>query len=271
MKSDDILTLPAPPPDARLQYGPDPNQFGELRLPRSKGPHPVLAFVHGGFWRARYDLKHAGHLCAALADAGVATWNIEYRRVGNPGGGWPATFEDVEKGFGLLSQVARRYALDLRRSVVMGHSAGGQLALCLAAREASVRGVISLAGVVDLRRAWDLHLSHDAVAEFLGGPPQQVGQRYREASPAEISIPHVPQWLIHGTEDDIVPPEMSRQYVEKKRKLQEDVHLLEVPHADHFALIDPRSSAWPQVQDTAGRLLSGAQAGQALGTRARKA
>jgi len=129
MPTDDILNAPPPPADARLTYGADPNQFGELRVPKSQGPFPVLMNMHGGFWRAKYDLKHAGYLCAALTAKGLATWNVEYRRVGNPGGGWPGTFEDLRSAYRYVSQIAQRYNLDLSKLVVMGHSAGGQLAL----------------------------------------------------------------------------------------------------------------------------------------------
>src|ERR1700730_14891444 len=150
MPSDDILTLPPPPADARLSYGTDPNQFGDLRLPKTKGPFPVVINIHGGFWRANQSYSHAGHLCAALTAKGLATWNIEYRRVGNPGGGWPGTFEDVRAGYRYISQIAQRYKLDSTKVVVMGHSAGGQLALCLAAHEPSLRRVGWSARVADL-------------------------------------------------------------------------------------------------------------------------
>ena len=120
MPSDDILTLPAHPADARLPYGSDPNQFAELRVPKTGGPFPVVVNIHGGFWRAKYDLNHAGHLCAALTAKGLATWNLEYRRVGNPGGGWPGTFEDVRNGYRVVSQIAQRYKLDSSKLVVIG-------------------------------------------------------------------------------------------------------------------------------------------------------
>src|SRR6266852_7735698 len=155
MSSDDILTAPPPPADTRLRYGSDPNQFGDLRVPKSKGPFPVVMTIHGGYWRAKYDLAHTGHLCAALTAKGVATWNIEYRRVGNKGGGWPGTFEDVASAYRFLPQIAKRYNLDPARTAIMGHSAGGQLALCLAAHEPSVKRVISLAGVADLQQAFE--------------------------------------------------------------------------------------------------------------------
>src|ERR1700693_3029156 len=169
MPADDILTLPPPPADARLTYGADPNQFGELRVPKSQGPFPVVMNIHGGFWRAKYDLKHAGYLCAAFTAKGLATWNVEYRRVGNPGGGWPGTFEDIANAYRFLPQIASDYDFDATRVMVMGHSAGGQLALCLAGHEPTVKAVISLAGVVDLQRAWEEHLSDDAVVTFLCG------------------------------------------------------------------------------------------------------
>lgn len=254
MTSDDILTLPPPPADARLAYGNDPNQFGELRLPKTGGTLPVAMNIHGGFWRSRYDLAHAGHLCAALTARGIATWNIEYRRVGNTGGGWPGTFEDIAAAWRFLPQIAGRYKLDPANSVVMGHSAGGQLALCLAAHEPTARRAVSLAGVVDLRQAFEQHLSNDAVVEFLGGKPQDVPEHYREADPMELKIAAT-QWLIHGAKDDTVPPFFSRKYTEDKKARAEDVHYLEISTAGHYELIDPHSTAWPKVEGTVLHLL----------------
>jgi len=247
MPVQDILTLAPPPADARIPYGADPNQFADLRLPKSAGPHPVVVNIHGGFWRARYDLAHAGHLCAALANDGFATWNLEYRRVGNPGGGWPGSFEDITHGFQFLQQIAAKYRLDLKRAIVMGHSAGGQLSLVLAAHQPSLRGAISLAGAVDMARVHELKLSKDAVAEFLGGPPERVGDHYREADPIGLSMPKMPQRLVHGIKDDIVPIDISRRYRDAKQKAGEPVKLTEVPNAGHFELIDPRTEAWKSV------------------------
>ena len=172
--SEEILKLPPPPADARVAYGSDPNQFLDLRLPRTKGPHPLAINIHGGYWRTKYNLEHAGHLCAALAAKGIATANLEYRRVGNEDGAWPNTFADIRAAYRFLRQHAAKHSLDSQRIVVMGHSAGGQLALCLAAHESSVKQVISLAGVVDLQRAYQLHLSNDAVVEFLRGTPSDL-------------------------------------------------------------------------------------------------
>jgi acetyl esterase/lipase len=256
MDSDSILTLPPPPADARVTYGADPNQFGDLRLPKGKGPFPLVMNIHGGFWRARYDLAHAGHLCAALTAKGIATWNVEYRRVGNPGGGWPGTFEDVRSAYRFLPELRKRYSLDASKVVVMGHSAGAQLALCLAAHDASLKKVLSLAGVVDLQQAWELHLSGNAVGELLGGTPSQVTEHYREADPMQLAIDHsTTQWLIHGAADDVIPSNFSRNYAQQKKAKGEDVHYLEISTAGHYDLIDPRSQAWPKVEDTVQHLL----------------
>jgi acetyl esterase/lipase len=262
--SDDLLTRTPPPFDARLAYGSDRNQFLDLRVPSSKekgkSGFPLVINIHGGYWRAKYNLEHAGYLCAALTAKGMATANLEYRRVGDEGGAWPGTFADIRSAYHFLEQNAQRHSLDAKRIVVMGHSAGGQLALCLAAHEPGVRRIVSLAGVVDLRRAYQLHLSNDAVVEFLRGSPSEVPDHYREADPMELSISPAQQWLVHGAEDEVVPADFSRDYVAAKLKRlskeKEDAHLLEISHAGHFDLIDPRSQAWNQVQDLVLRLAS---------------
>jgi acetyl esterase/lipase len=259
--SDDILTLPSPPADRRVPYGSDPNQFLDLRMPTGKGQrsrHPLLINIHGGFWRARYDLAHAGHLCAALTERGIVTANLEYRRVGNPGGGWPGTFADIRSAYEFLVTRAEEHNIDVRRILIMGHSAGGELALCLAAHQRGVKGVIALAGVVDLQRAYELHLSNDAVVELLGGTPSEVPERYREADPMQLSV-HGPQFLFHGSADHEVPPDFSRAYVAAKKKLpgakKENVQLVEIAGAGHYELIDPRTAAWRKVEETVLQLL----------------
>ncbi|HKT49692.1 MAG TPA: alpha/beta hydrolase [Candidatus Angelobacter sp.] len=249
MPSQDILTAKPPDPDLRLAYSNDPNQFVDIRIPQSKAPHAVVFFIHGGYWRAKYDLTYAGHLCHALKLAGVATCNVEYRRVGNPGGGWPGTFEDIRAALRFV--LIRQHKLppfDRNRLCVAGHSAGGQLALCLAAHEPAITRVLSLAGVLDLRRGWELHLSNDAVAGFLGGSPTEVPDHYREASPAELHI-RAKQILIHGTADEDVPYELSHSYAEQKKKSGENVELITMKDTDHFEIVDPSSKVWSKVQD----------------------
>jgi acetyl esterase/lipase len=258
---EDVLSRPAPPYDLRVAYGSDPNHFIDLRFPAPKSkPSPVVMNIHGGYWRAKYNLNHAGHLCAALTSQGLATANVEYRRVGNDGGAWPGTFADIRSAYQFLVQHAQKHHFDSKDFVVMGHSAGGQLALCLAAHERRVTRVVSLAGVLDLRQANELHLSNDAVVEFLRGTPSAVPDHYREADPMQLSIPQAQQWLIQGSADTDVPPNFSRDYVAAKQKRcgdqKEDVHLLEISGADHFDLIDPKSQAWKQVQKTVQELTS---------------
>lgn len=250
-----ILDLPAAPHDLRASYGSDKNQFGDLRVPAGRGPFPVVVMIHGGYWRAAYDLEHTGHLCVALKAGGVATWSLEYRRIGNRGGGWTGTFDDIDSGFDHLAALRGRYALDLGRIVAMGHSAGGQLALWLGAQKRkTLRGVVSLAGLTDLRRAWELRLSGGAVAELLGGSPEKVPDRYRAASPIERLPLGVPQRIIHGMKDDIVPFEFSRRYVEKAGA---EARLIPLERAGHFELIDPRTAEWKTVQEAVLGLIKG--------------
>jgi acetyl esterase/lipase len=250
--SEEILTLPAPAADRRVAYGSDPNQFFDLRWPAVRAPEvgfPLVINIHGGFWRARYDRTHAGHLSVALTQRGLVTANVEYRRVGNEGGGWPGTFADISKAYEFLLAHAGEYNIDARRILIMGHSAGGQLAHWLAAQEPHVKGVISLAGVVDLQRAYELHLSQDAVVEFLGGTPSEVPERYREADPMQLSVKEVRQVLVHGSTDEVVPVDFSRAYVAQKNK-KENVEMIEIPGAGHSDLIDPRTAAWKLVEES---------------------
>ncbi|MBV8207258.1 MAG: prolyl oligopeptidase family serine peptidase [Acidobacteria bacterium] len=243
-----ILGTAPPPANARLAYGPDPQQFGDLRRTKTDGA-PLLMFIHGGYWRAPYDLTHAGHLCSALEAGGVATWNVEYRRVGNSGGGWPGTFEDIAAARQYLVASRRRFASEFRVDTskigVAGHSAGGALALWLASRDPSLSAATSLAGVIDLRRAWELHLSRDAVVDLLGGTPAHVAEHYAEADPMRLNV-GTRQLLIHGSEDAIVPPEFSLRYAEVKRNETIDLELIK--GAGHFDLVDPQSPYWARVQ-----------------------
>jgi acetyl esterase/lipase len=256
----DIMELPAPPADERIPYGPDTLQFGDLRRPSGPGPYPVAVAVHGGFWRARTPLDYLGHLCEALRAAGLATWSLEYRRIGHPGGGWPGTLLDVGRGLDHLRELAPRYNLDLSRVLTIGHSAGGHLALWLAGRHRipsgdpaftadplPVQAAVSLAGVVDLHLCAELHLSSDIVLEFLGGRPDQVPERYATASPASLLPLGVRQVLIHGTADVNVPVVLSEMYHASALAKGDDVSLITLPDSDHFVVVDPRSAEWPTV------------------------
>lgn len=245
-----ILDLPPPKADFRANYGPDRLQFGDLRLPASTRPAPVVVCIHGGFWRSRYTLEHLGHLCAAITAAGYATWSLEYRRTGDPGGGWPGTFEDVSLGLHHLAQLASQHPIDPQRVALIGHSAGGHLALWLAAQNRWLRGAVSLAGVTDLRRAHDLQLGRGVVQEFLGATPAEDPERYLKGSPIELLPFGVRQRLVHGTNDDTVPFALSRDYVTAAQAKGDDAQLIALEGAGHFELIDPRTKEWPAVLKT---------------------
>jgi acetyl esterase/lipase len=241
----DILTLPPPKANARVSYGKSPQQFGDIFLPKAPGPHQAVIFIHGGFWRSAYNLDHAGHLCAALARAGAAVWSLEYRRLGDPGGDWAGMSDDVVRGAQQLVPIASRYNLDLKRVIASGHSAGGQLALWLAAQQAvDLRGVVPLAAIADLRRAYALQMNAGVVGELLGGSPDRVPQRYAAADPMELLPIPAPQRVVHGTADDIVPFDMSQRFA----KASKNSKLIPLAGAGHFDLIDPRSKHWPSIQ-----------------------
>lgn len=258
----DVFNTPSPKADVRIAYGSEPLHFGDLRLPNGPGPHPVVVVIHGGFWRAKYDLEFMGHMCAAItaSEGGVATWNIEYRRIGDNGGAWPGTFQDVAMALDHLRQIAPTYQLDLERVVVIGHSAGGHLACWLAARSRipaddvlyssnplALHGVVSLAGVLDLRQGYKLNLSNGVVQDLMGGSPDDLPQRYATASPIELLPTAVPQTLIHGTSDQNVPFVISQDYYAVALSKHEKVKLVTLPGIGHFEVINPTSEIWPIV------------------------
>lgn len=250
---------------SRFVYGTEPTGFVEMRVPPGPGPHPVVILIHGGYWHTPYGLDLMDDLGDDLARRGFASWNIEYRRVGEEGGGWPGTLIDAARAADRLADLGVTHRLDLARVVAVGHSAGGHLGLWLAARrqmpagalgtEGSVArltgpgalplvGVVSLAGVNDLAEGWRRRLGFGAVDDFLGGTPAQVPERYAVADPARWLPFGIPQALVHGTRDDIVPVAMSRDYADAAHRAGDMVRLREVAGADHFAVIDPSSAAW---------------------------
>lgn len=263
---EDVKKMPVPAGGQRFSYGSDPSQFGELRLPQRKGPYPVVVVIHGGCWYSEYDLNYVAAFNASLTRLGVATWSLEYRRIGNPGGGWPGTFADVGRGTDYLRVLARSYPLDLKKVIVIGHSAGGQLALWLGARRRldkdsllyannplPLRGIVSLAGITDLRKYRPN--CGGAVTKLLGGSPEELSGRYEQTSPIELLPLRLEQRLIQGTLDEIVPAKFSREYEAAAKKKGDHVRLTMVGSAGHFDLIAPQSSAWPAVEEAVRSML----------------
>jgi acetyl esterase/lipase len=249
--SSDILTdPPATAAAARLAYGPEPKQFGDLRLPDGAADAPLAVVVHGGSWKATYNLIHTGHMCVALREAGIATWNVEYNTVGDVRGGWPETAEDVSAGVAFVDELTAHYALDRSRVVLVGHSAGGHLALVAA--KWSGLPVVALAAVSDLRESAERVGRDGAVAPFMGGMPDEVPERYAEASPRELLPLGVRQILLHGTADDDVPFAMSEAYAAAARG---EAELVPLEGAGHFEPIDPQSREWPQTLEAIRALL----------------
>jgi acetyl esterase/lipase len=177
--------------DKRITYGPRSQHVADLRFPKGPGPFPLLLMIHGGFWLADYDLKHTGSLCADLTGRGIVTCNLEYRRIGDPGGGWPGTFRDIGLASNKIPEIlGSDPRIDLNRTTFMGHSAGGHLALWLVSRhkvsknsplhessKSPIVSAISLAGTTDLRTAWKQKLGHGIVAKLMGGSPDQQPER----------------------------------------------------------------------------------------------
>ena len=247
----------------RHRYGSARGQFGELFLPTGSGPFPVAVVLHGGFWKAQYGRKQTHPVCADLAERGWAAWNVEYRRLGRlSGGGYPCTLEDVAAAVDHLADLPAHARVgepeaglsllrfDLARVYAIGHSAGGHLAAWLATRErprVAVAGVVSQAGVLDLRLASELRLSSGVVHRFLGGTPEEVPERYAAASPAERLPLGAPALLTHGGRDGVVPLAMSERFAAAARAAGDDVELVVEPDADHYGHLHPRHALWLAV------------------------
>jgi len=240
--SAEILTDPPPPAaDARVPYGPEALQFGDLRVPAGDGPFPLAVVLHGGYWQATYNLIHTGHLSRALAEAGIASWNVEYRCVGVPGGEWPGPRDDLELALAHLPRLPLEHD---GRTVLVGHSAGGQLALW-AGKHAQLP-VVALAPVSDVRNAVERRGPESAPGRFMA--PERCG----EGSPLELLPLGVPQIVIHGTEDEDVPYEMSVRYVEAAHG---EAELVTLEGTGHFEPIDPQAPVFEHTLAAIKRLL----------------
>lgn len=257
-----LAELKAPPPTHRIAYGPAELQFGNLRLPKGNGPHPVVLFIHGGCWLSRFDIAHAAPLEQALADSGYAVWSLEYRRVGNDGGGWPGTFEDIARGADHLRTIAPTYNLDLTRVVAMGHSAGGYFALWLAARQKfastnpfhgsqplAINAVVGLAPAPDLEGLHASGVCENVIDKLMGGSPAQHPDRYAAVSAMQLVPIGVPQVLIIGALDRTWGPPGRAYYARAIAAGDSTVRMVEAPESGHFDIIAPTTNSWRLVID----------------------
>jgi acetyl esterase/lipase len=264
----DILTRPSREPDYVLRWGDHEEQVADLRLPRkvhrsreaddlTEAP-PLVIFLHGGFWRSAYDRGHVGPLGDALAEAGFVVCTPEFRRTGQPGGGWPGTFDDVASAVDVLPELVSEFAA-VGRVILAGHSAGGHLALWTAGRvrlpggtpwhlpSSPAVGVVSLAGVCDLAAGYRLGLGSGAVEALIGGGPSEFADRYAAADPKGLVPVGARLRLVHGSEDDRVPVSLSQSYAASAVAAGDDVRCDVLEGYGHFELIDPESEAWPVV------------------------
>lgn len=277
----EVLTRPARRPDLVLRYGEHADHVADVHLPppgsamqgSSYERAPLILFLHGGFWRAEYGRGHTGPLAEALARGGFAVCAPEYRRVGQAGGGWPGTFDDVARAVDRLPELVREASgglVDPGRTVLAGHSAGGHLALWAAGRwrlptespwhvgepapgrAEAMAGVVALAAVSDLVWCHELGLGGQAAGALMGGGPSRLPDRYRQGDPARLVPVGRRVRLVHGTADDRVPWEMSQRYARRARAAGDDAACLLLPGAGHFDVIDPLSPWWDRVEAAFG-------------------
>ena len=240
-----------------IAYGDAAQQFGRLHLPEREGDTPLVVLIHGGFWRAPWDLELMTPLVQSLTDRGWGVWNVEYRRVGDEDGGFPGTLEDVAAAVDAVAGFADEYGIDTAEVAVVGHSAGGHLALWVAGRMSIAGGevgarpevtpvvAVGQAPVADLAGASTAGLGADAVTALLGVDPQADPDRLRAAQPIVGS----PVVNVVGGRDDIVPPEFSEF---------PGAATVRIADADHFDLIDPDHEAWAAVLRVLEERLGGA-------------
>lgn len=247
-------------------YGPAPEQYGELRLPPGDGPFPVAIVLHGGCFVAKMaTARSTAAFANELRHHGIATWNVEYRRIGSPGGGWPETYRDAGRAADHVRVLAREFPLDTTRVIAVGHSAGGVLALWLGARESlpptselfadeplPLRAVVALGADGDLQPIADVLTQTceiPVVAELLGADAETRKTRVSQANPVDMPPLRVRQVLISGDEDRFETPALRDAYVARARAKGDDVEVTTIPGAGHFDVINPQSKAWPTVRD----------------------
>lgn len=275
----ELIKQPTPPANARIAYGKNSLQFGELRLPAGTGPFPVAVLVHGGCWSATLgklpeavtSFELLRPIAAALAQEGIASWNLEYRKLGNEGGGWPGTYLDLGLATDLLRELAPRFHLNVKQVIAIGHSSGGQLAFWLAARgklpkgsvlhtdtPLQLKGVMSIDGPPDLAadRAIDQsECGGPVVAQFIGGTPAEFPDRYREGSASGLLPIGVKEELLLADKHGEQWIELFKQYVAAAEKAGDSIRMPTMENAGHFDGINPQSPAWKTVMGSVRFLL----------------
>ena len=244
----------------KIQYGEDSLQFGNLILPSASSESPVVMIIHGGCWSNNYDHTLMDTMALDLAQRGYVTWNIEYRRVEDEGGGWPGTFIDVAEAFKKLTKIAKDYPMDLNNIIVTGHSSGGHLALMLGAQSKiksnsqikvnklpKIKGIISLAGITDLSTFLTPDWCGSNILKLVGGTPDQYPDRYKEGSPITYLPLAIPHKLINGIEDKRLTVDHVTPYYIRAKEVGDPMELLTVPKAGHFEVITPGSVAWETI------------------------
>jgi acetyl esterase/lipase len=236
MTPEEMAALPSRAPDRRIPYGRDASQYGELRIPAGTGSHPLVVLIHGGCFKAEYaTAQYFGAMADALKADGIATWNIEYRRLGQAGGGWPGSYLDVGR------------AVDHVRAI----AAFPATSEVYSADPLPLRGVVDLAGPVDLTaniQGYEALCRDTVITSLLGGTPATVPDRYAQASAIRLLPLAIPQVLIVGSHEDYVPLPLVDAYVQAATQAGDQVRRILIPGAGHFELASPLAFTWPQVK-----------------------
>jgi acetyl esterase/lipase len=258
----DYMGQPRHAPDAVIHYGPAPAQVAELFLPKAKGPHPIVVLLHGGCFLKEFEgLAQTSAIAADLASRGYAVWNVDYRKLGEPGAGYPGTFEDVATAIDRLRDEAAKHDLDMTRVVALGHSAGGHLALWAASRGAipaasplhrsnplPLRAAISMAGIGDLKgqgRVFALPCGDDTLDRLVDAAHRK--DPYADTSPAALLPPRGKVVMVHGVFDTVMPPYTGLAFAEQVRKAGGRAEVVTIPDAGHFDVVIPSTAAWRSV------------------------
>ena len=269
----DLLARPKPQPTRTVAYGADPNQVADLWLPAGKGPFPTVVMIHGGCWQASITNRHYMNYAAEdLRRRGIAVWNIEYRAVDQPGGGYPGTFKDVGAAIDRLSIEAPHADISMKRVVVLGHSAGGHLALWAAARyklpdssalhwaaPQPIAGVIDIAGIPNLKADTETACGAAVLRKLTGSPTRTRPDVYADTSPAALLPLGPPQVVIHGAQDGTVPPAVGMAYVQAARAAGDTV-AFHSPPGGHVEEVTPGQPAWEDAAASVQSLLREAPA-----------